>query len=187
MEGKKGEYFVKELIIYAKKGKMFFYGILCLIFIAIGIFLTAVSFSETGSDAFKFRVIGIICVIFFGLIMVYWVKSIIQRKPALIVSAEGILDQSTYIAAGLIKWEEISDIDFVELSGQTFLGIYTHDPDLIINRSSSFKSMLNKMNKGLLDTQVNIPVKILDCSMEELIETINYYFNDGVQEINENE
>nr|WP_157998066.1 STM3941 family protein [Ornithinibacillus scapharcae] len=97
----------------------------------------------------------------------------IKRKPALIITTEGIIDQSTYLAAGLIKWEEIADIDLVQFSNQTFLGIYTLDPDLIINRSNSLKSMMNRMNKGLLATQVNIPIKILDCSVEELIEMVS--------------
>jgi hypothetical protein len=176
---------VKELVIYAKKGKMFVYGIICLVFVIIGVFLTAASFSETGGEAWKLRIAGIASVLFFGLVFVYWIKTLVHRKPTLIISEEGINDQSTYIAAGLIKWEEIADIDFVQFSGQTFLGIYTHDPELIINRSSAFKRMLNKMNKGLLDTQVNIPVKILDCSMEELIETIGYYFKDHMPEAEE--
>ena len=103
----------------------------------------------------------------------------LKRKPAIIINHEGIIDQSTYIKAGLVKWDEIEDIDFVSFGGQTYLGIYTSDPDLIINRSNSFKKMLNQMNKGLLATQVNIPVKILDCSMDELTNTISMYWKEA--------
>lgn len=167
---------MNELVIYTKKGKMILYGIACLLFVVVSGILLVVGLNESGNDRLTLIAIGAIGVLFFGLCMIYWVKSMIKRKPAIIVNNDGIIDQSTYIGAGLINWNEIADIDFVNFGGQTYLGIYTLDPDLIIDRSSSFKKMLNRMNKGLLDTQVNIPVKILDCSLEELVETINFYW-----------
>ncbi len=139
----------------------------------LGVLLLVVGVTENGSDAAKFIIIGALDFVVFALCTIYWVRSMIKRKPALIITTEGIIDQSTYLAAGLIKWEEIADIDLVQFSNQTFLGIYTLDPDLIINRSNSLKSMMNRMNKGLLATQVNIPIKILDCSVEELIEMVS--------------
>jgi hypothetical protein len=167
---------MNELVIYAKRGKLVLYGILSLIFVVVSGFLLFIGFTESGRDSMKFIIIGALGLIFFGLCMVYWVISMVKRKPAIIINHEGIIDQSTYIKAGLVKWDEIADIDFVSFSGQTYLGIYTLDPELIIDRSSSFKKMLNQMNKGLLDTQVNIPVKILDCSMDDLTNEINKYW-----------
>lgn len=164
---------MKELVIYPKKGKMILYGIGCLIFVAIGVILFLIGLIDNGSDRLTFLLIGGVAFVFFGLCMVYWVKTMAKRKPAIIINQEGITDQSTYIAAGLIRWEEIEDIDFIQFGGQTYLGIFTKDPDLIVNRSSSIKKMLNRMNKGILPSQVNIPVKILDCSVEELIDRIN--------------
>ncbi|WP_042148720.1 STM3941 family protein [Paucisalibacillus sp. EB02] len=167
---------MNQLVIYAKRGKQILYGILCFIFVAVSGLLLIIGFTENGSDSFKLIIAGALGFTFFGLCMVYYVISMFKRKPALIVNQEGIIDQSTYIGAGLVKWDEIADVDFVSFSGQTYLGIYTLDPELIVERSSSFKKMLNRMNKGLLDTQVNIPVKILDCSMDELVETIRKFW-----------
>lgn len=164
---------MNDLVIYPRKGKMILYGIGCLIFVALGALLFGIGLTESGSDRIKFLIIGGIALVFFGICMVYWVKSMFKAKPALIINNVGITDQSTYIAPGLIKWEEIEDIDFVQFGGQTYIGIFTKDPDLVVNRSSSFKKQLNRMNKGLLPSQVNIPVKILDCNVEELVEKIN--------------
>lgn len=164
---------MKDYIVYPKKGKLILYGVISLIFTLLGVLLLVVGFTEEGSDAMKFLIIGGIDFVFFALCTLYWMKSFVRRKPALIITKEGIIDQSTYLAAGLIKWDEIADIDLVQFNKQTYLGIYTLDPDLIINRSNSIKSLMNRMNKGLLATQVNIPVKILDCSVEELVEMIS--------------
>ncbi|WP_096270174.1 STM3941 family protein [Paucisalibacillus globulus] len=167
---------MNEIVIYAKRGKQILYGILCFIFVAVSGLLLMGGLTDSGNDSLGLIIIGALGFTFFGLCFVYYVINTFRRKPALIVNQEGITDQSTYIGAGLVRWDEIANIDFVSFSGQTFLGIYTVDPDLIVDRSSSFKKMLNQMNKGLLDTQVNIPVKILDCSMDDLVETINNYW-----------
>jgi hypothetical protein len=164
---------MNELVIYPKKGKMILYGIGSFLFVALGVLLIGIGLSERGVDSLKFLIIGGISTLFFGFCMIYWVKSMINLKPALIINSVGITDQSSFISPGLVKWEEIEDIDFVQFGGQTYLGLFTKDPYLIINRSSSLKRTLNKMNKGLLPSQVNIPVKILNCSVEELVESVS--------------
>ena len=45
--------------------------------------------------------------------------------------------------------------------------------DLITDCKTGFKRLLNNLNKGLLETQVNIPVKILAGSLDELVDEIN--------------
>ncbi|MUK88934.1 hypothetical protein GMD78_11065 [Ornithinibacillus sp. L9] len=164
---------MNELVIYPKRGRIVLLGFASLIFVVLGIIFYAVGGMEEGTTGFWLRVIGLITFLIFGLCMLYYIRVFIKRKPALIISDEGITDHSSYIGAGLIKWEELSGIDFVSFGGQHYLGIYTKDPELIINRATGVKRLLNRMNKGLLDTQANIPIKILDCSLEELVEVIN--------------
>ncbi|GGA81429.1 STM3941 family protein [Ornithinibacillus halotolerans] len=177
---------MNEIVIYAKKGKLVLYGILCILFVLVSGLLLVVGLGDSSNDRWKLIIIGGIGFIFFGLCMIYWIKSMLKRKPAIILNNEGIIDQSTYIGAGLVKWSEIADVDFVNFGGQTYLGIYTIDPELIINRSTPFKRFLNQMNKGLLATQVNIPIKILDCSLDELIDAIGYFWKKDYEKDNLN-
>lgn len=104
--------------------------------------------------------------------MLFPLKIYSLKKPALILSEDGLTDQSSYIAAGFLKWEEIMEVQFYQYGGQPFLGIITVDPELIIQRSSGFKRLLNKMNKGLVEAQVSIPVRNLACDDETLINEI---------------
>lgn len=71
---------------------------------------------------------------------------------------------------------------FLNFSGQVFLGIFTYDPELIINRSSGIKKVFNRLNKGLLPSQVNIPFKNLDCSAEELMNAIGERWDTALKE-----
>lgn len=162
---------MNDFIVFPKTGRMIWLGVMCAVFVLLGVVF--IGFSIIEDDAFWLGIVGAAIIVIFGLCIIYYVKEIMNRKPALIVSDVGIMDRSSFIGAGLIKWEEIADIDFINFSGQLFLGIFTHDPELIINRTNGIKSVLNKLNKGLIDAQVNIPVKNLGCSMGELVEVIN--------------
>ncbi len=172
---KEGNKNMNEFIVYPKRGRMIMLAFFAFLFVLIGAVFVMVYVTEA-DDSLWLLTIGIISILFFGFCLIYYIKEIIVHKPILIISDEGIMDRSSYLGAGLVKWEDIRDIDFVEFGGQVFLGIFTHDPNLIIDRSSSLQRMLNQVNKKLIDSQVNIPAKNLNCPVDELIEQINSYW-----------
>ncbi|WP_152657070.1 STM3941 family protein [Oceanobacillus sp. CFH 90083] len=167
-----------HFIVMAKKGRMVMLTILSLVFVALGIFILLVPSNERILP----MVIGVLAILVFGLCFLYYVKALVEREPAVIITKEGIIDNSSYIRAGLVKWEEIETIEFLNFSGQIFLGIFTYDRELIINRSSGMKRVFNRLNKGLLPSQVNIPFKNLDCSAEELMNAIEECWETGLKE-----
>jgi len=167
-----------DFIVRAKKGRMVMPAVFSLLFVVVGIFLLSISVYES----MWLTVVGLLTIVVFGFCFLYYVKELINRKPAVIVTNEGIIDRSSYIGADLVKWEEIDAIDFLNLSGQVYLGIFTNDPELVINRSSGMKKLLNTLNKKLLPSQVNIPVKNLDCSVEELVNAIGERWEKATKE-----
>ena len=167
-----------HFIVMSKKGRMVMLTIFSLVFVALGILILFVPFNEPVLP----MVIGILAILVFGLCFLYYVKALAKREPAVMITNEGIIDNSSYIRAGLVKWEEIEAIDFLNFSGQVFLGIFTYDPELIINRSSGIKKVFNRLNKGLLPSQVNIPFKNLDCSAEELLNAIGERWDTALKE-----
>ena len=145
---------------------MLLYAFLSLVFTAIG-----VVFISEGIGFEKIQALAVI--IFFGLCLLYFIRVLIKGKAALKITSEGIIDNSNFLGAGLVRWEEIERIDFIKFKKQVFLGIYTLDPNLIVDRTSGFKRLLNNLNKVLVETQVNIPVKLLACSKDGLVHEIN--------------
>lgn len=166
-----------DFIVMSKRSRMVMLAIFSLVFVAAGILILFIPFNETWPTA-----VGILAIIVFGLCFFYYVIVLIKREPAVIVTKEGIIDQSSYIRAGLVRWEDIEAIDFLNLSGQTYLGIFTFDSELIINRSSGMKKLFNILNKGLLPSQVNIPVNNLACSAEELVHAIGQYWEAAMKQ-----
>ncbi|MED4530918.1 STM3941 family protein [Metabacillus fastidiosus] len=161
---------MNDFVIMLKTRKIIMLSFLSIMFLLLGFLLIILTWGE---NMIFPQVLGVLIVLIFGFCLIYYVKVLVAKEPALVISNEGITDNSSYIGAGLVKWNEIENIDFFEMSGQLFLGISTYDRDLIINRMSGMKRIFNRMNKGLLNTQVNIAVKNLDCPIDELVEVIN--------------
>jgi hypothetical protein len=162
---------MKPFIVYPKKSRFFIFGLLSFFFVALGVlFLYLASIAD--GDVWVLWVVGIISIVFFGFSLLYYVYSFLSNKPALIINDEGIQDNSSYLAAGMVKWEEILDIRWVNVQRQVFLGLITHDPLLIINRTKGFKKVMNKINRRLVGTHVNIPMQILACSPNQLFNEI---------------
>jgi hypothetical protein len=165
---------MNDYVVSFKRSRMLTLALLSFIFTVIGIvFIIAFATQGIGSEKIWLTAIGVVITIFFGLCLLYYIIVLIKGKPALKVTKEGIIDNSSFIGAGLVRWEDIADIDFINFSNQVFLGIFTFDPDLITDRTTGSKRLLNNLNKGLLETQVNIPIKILDGSLDELVDEIN--------------
>lgn len=159
-----------DFIIYPKYGRMLALTFASLIFVGLGVVFLIISLIDEFD--FLLAVIGVITTFFFGLTSFYLIKSLIIRKPSLILAEDGITDQSSYIAAGFLKWEEIMEFQLYHYGSQPFLGIITFDPQLVIQRSSGFKKMLNNMNKRLVEAQVSIAIKNLACDHEILVNEI---------------
>jgi hypothetical protein len=163
---------MKSFIVYPKKGKVILLGFLSFLFVVAGIGVLYFA-AANNEDAWPLWVIGVLAIVFFGLCIVYYFYTLFNRKPALIVDHEGIQDNSSYLAAGMVRWDEIEEIKWVSFQKQIFLGLITYDRSLITNRSTGLKKILNKINKSMLDSQVNITIQILDCSPEQLVDEIN--------------
>lgn len=172
---------MEELVVYPKRGRMLGLGILCLVLSGFGLLLTLLLI--IGQAPFYIGLIGIFLFIACGLSAVFYIKRVIIHQPALIISDEGITDNSSYIAAGLVAWHEIANVEIIEESGQPFLAIYTFDPELIINRSDTAKKAANKVNKFLLPSQVNIPVNNLSIPIRDLLAKIVVFWERSAEKM----
>lgn len=161
---------MSQLVVYASKVKMIFIALGCLLFVGAGFFFLLLE-----ESSWMFKTIGIISILFFGWCMLFAIKQISSKKPALIIDQKGITDYSSAIKAGLVEWKDIEDVQFTEYMGQLFLSIYTYDKNLIIDRSHGMQKMLYKANTKLIDSQVNIVYKNLKCPIDDLIEHIQYF------------
>lgn len=144
----------KPLKVYMGKAKMWLMVFGCLIFIAIGGWIFSLYLNE--DVTFPYGVVGVICTLFFAACLIYFIRKLFDHSPAIIIDDEGILDNSSYIAGGLIRWHDIHHIELYQLAGQKMIGIQLKDPDSFLKDQQGFKRLLIKINKGMVQAPINI-------------------------------
>lgn len=155
----------EEVVIYPKLGKLLFFSVIFVILGAVFLYLGLLSNEEI---SMIMAVVGLICVVLFGFCLFYFASRMINKQPSLIVNDVGITDQSSYIQAGTISWEEIKDIELYSMMNQRMIGIKLHNPEKFMSKQTGFKKMLMRANQGMVDTPINIAEAGLPMSLEEL-------------------
>lgn len=106
----------------------------------------------------------------------YWLVRVFQRKPLLVVNREGIIDTSSAVGVGLVRWDEIAQVTITQTktkSGKlTYLTIIPHDPKAIIARTSA----LTKLNEWVEDGKIKIGQVMLPMKVEQLLPSIQSYY-----------
>lgn len=161
----------KPLEVYMGKGKLWMLGFGCFIFIGIGGWI----FSEylNGNMTFIYGIVGIVCMILFAACLCFFTQKLLDHSPAVIIDEEGILDNSSYIAGGLIRWDDIHNIELYQLVGQNMIGIHLKDPDSYLERQQGLKRQLIKINQGMVQAPINIAQSALRMSLVQIYKEMN--------------
>jgi len=105
---------------------------------------------------------------FFGLCGVFGVRKLFDDKPGLVIDSEGILDNSSAVAAGCIPWEEITGFRISEVSGQRFLTIMVTSPEKYAQGKGRVRAWLNSVNTKMTGSPINISANSLKISLDAL-------------------
>jgi len=162
-----------EVSYYRKRGRLIGMSIFGIAGTAVGIYLVSLAISNS---SFMMGAIGGLMGIALAGVFIHNFRILLDTDPVITLSEKGILDHSTYMSGGLIKWEEIEHIGIAKLQGWAFLVIHTYDRNLMIDRYRGFKKFLILFNKGLSDGQVHIPFRLLACEPEELLENVARFY-----------
>lgn len=107
-------------------------------------------------------------ILFFGFCGVFGLKKLFDDKPGLIIDAEGIVDNSSAVAAGRILWDEITSLKISEIAGQRFLTIMVVSPEKYVGGQSKLRAWLNSMNTKMTGSPINISTNALKISLDAL-------------------
>ena len=100
--------------------------------------------------------------------MFFLTKSIRGPQVGLVVDEVGINDTSTPTALGLIKWEEITKIESLDIEGTLFLLIHVVNPEQYLERTKYFSRRPLKVGIKMYGTPVIISAHSLKCNSDEL-------------------
>jgi hypothetical protein len=101
---------------------------------------------------------------------------LVSRRPCLVISDHGIVDNVSCLPVGLVGWSEIEDIRIVKtvirFSTHETLVIQLKDPVAAFLRQSSSKRRLMRLCFRGGKANVNIPRSLLPISLDEFIKLI---------------
>jgi hypothetical protein len=136
----------------------------------------------------EYVMLGIAClgVIFIGVLAVAIFNKLRDNRPGLVVSDEGITDNSSGVSAGFIPWSDVLEIKPFSLFGGHSLRIIVKNPEEYIQRQSgAFKRWLMRRNYKSFGAAIAISSGSIRCSFEELEDLVNRRFK-AYQEQNPN-
>ena len=100
----------------------------------------------------------------------FFFQKLQDKRPALILSSEGITDNSSAISAGFIPWSDITEVTSIKVSGQKMVVIQVHNPEEYIQRQpSSFKQRIMRTNLTRFGTCIAFSPSTVDIKFEDLL------------------
>ena len=148
----------------------------CVIFVVVGIMLWLIADSQALYNPTLLRVVGAVSVAFFGLIGLYVSQKIFDNKPGLILDSEGLIDNSSGVSAGRVRWDEITRIGVTRVGRQRFLTITVLDPQKYVERGNAFQQKLSAINLKQYGSPVQISSGTLKMGFEELAQMLVDYY-----------
>jgi hypothetical protein len=172
----------KEVIVPLNKIKLRKYLGISIVFVGIGVYiLTIDAEKQIGflNDNFLLKMVGIILILFFSISLVYYIKKWRDKKPALIINNDGILDNTSMFSVGHILWKDTKYISVEEVYTNRSICIFLDNADKYLNRQTNFLKrkfmQLNSKKRGLY---VTFPEAALDYNFDELNNILKSFFNE---------
>lgn len=169
-----------ERIIKLSRTKIVFLTVGALGFVALGLWLVLLddafiqSFRRFNDPTFVHGS-GLAAVLFFGVCAVAGIRKLYDRKPGLVFSREGMLDNASSVAAGFVPWQEITGAEMLKIERTRILVVKVADPQKYVERGGKWKRMLLQTNLKLYGSPIQIPATALQIDFDELVKLFTEY------------
>ncbi len=170
----------KEIIIHRKKSKSIKFTIGMFLVTVLLILPSIIYFTDIPwitSDIPLFVVIlSSLCVPVCAFCTIGYFKEMFDEKPVLIVNEIGINEGMSHNSVGMIKWEDIRNINIIPYMDKTyFICIFLKTPEKYIEN----QKILNKLNKQSTTNKwghIRFSSLYFKKEFKEVIEIMQYYF-----------
>ena len=153
-----------------KKILLLIYGLLVCIIIEIPLIMNPERYVSTlFRNPLFIRITSIIGFVICFITLIVFVKVVLSRKLGLTINNDGIIDSSSYISKGLIKWDDIVSIKRIEVMSTKFLLIGVKNPERYVdNETNKIKKRFLQVNLKKYGTPITISSTTLEYDFEKL-------------------
>ena|ERR1700733_8553558 len=122
---------------------------------------------------------GLAGILFFGFVGFSIFKRIFDNKPGLLISDDGIVDNSSGLSAGYIPWSDIAAIKEKKILNQNLISIVVNNPwDYIKKQPNAVRRKTMQKNYELFGTVISISTNGLKYDYTDLIELLKNKFQE---------
>jgi hypothetical protein len=168
-----------ELVIASSKSKAILMIVGSLAFIAGGYWMFSADATTMKDmpidDPLFVHGVGIVGMVFFSLAGIFGIKRLFDKRPGLVLNSQGIIDNSSGLAAGFIPWSEIIGAEIYQIQRQKMLIIKVRNPEEFIQRGSLLKRITVKINSKMCGSPIAITSNTLKINFSELLSTFEQY------------
>lgn len=169
-----------ETIIALSKKKIVLILLGACVFVAAGVWMFSLDDASIQSgrrfnDPLYVHGLGLASIVFFGGCGLFALTKLFDKKPALVLTNSGFVDNSSSAAAGFIPWSEVVGTEIFEIQQQKMLVITVKNPEEYIARGNSLKRALNKANHKMVGSPISISSNALAINFSELVSLFDEY------------
>jgi hypothetical protein len=126
--------------------------------------------------------LGLMACTFFAFAMFAMLRRLAFRGPGLVLDAEGMIDRSSDMGLGRVRWDEISEIRVTQSAERRFLTVIVRDPAKFIARGGWAHRRVNEANYRHAGSPVNVATWMLRIPFDELVaKTGEFYRRYGTE------
>ncbi len=124
-------------------------------------------------------IFGIAAILFFGIAAYVCFKKLNDNSLGLIISDEGVVDNSSGINAGFVPWTDITAIEEIKVFNNRMINLVVKNPEEYIARQKNiFKRKTVQANYNSFGTVISISANGLKCNYKELKASLDNKFAD---------
>ncbi|NDV83526.1 STM3941 family protein [Bacteroides sp. 51] len=171
---------MEKIEIPLSKAKLLLVVIGSILFVVFGVLLlTGFADNHTRYTSTFVKEVGVMGVVFFGATGILGARKMFSKNVGLTIDDNGILDSNYASSIGVIKWEDITHIETMEISSTKFLLIYTVNPEYYLSKAKGLKRRGLKANDRMCGTPFSIASTTLKCSFKELERIVHEGFQNS--------
>lgn len=148
--------------------------VLSLIVVVFGVyFLPEIPHSvDSYSKALGKLLIGVLLICFAGIGGYFGFRNIIYKPIGLIISKEGIIDNSNI---GFIPWSNIEEFYLYKIRSHNFIAVYLYDSDAYFDKANWLVRRALIYSDNLVGTPISVAIFALKINDQKLLKLLNSY------------
>ena len=169
-----------EHVIELSKKKLLLITLGACVLVVLGMWLvsldsTTIQSQHQFSNTMFVHSVGIVSMLFFGICGVYALRKLFDKRPGLVFTDAGIVDNASGVAAGFIPWSDVVGATIFEINKRKMLIVTVKNPAKYVERGGAMRRTVNRANVTMCGSPIAISSIALKISFPELLALFREY------------